>query len=163
MPRLQVAVDVDAPITTVFAAMTDWPRQREWMLGTGVRMYDGSGASASGRGVGAELRAVTGIGGLGVVDTMRIIEWDPPRICRVRHTGSLIRGSAAFEVRERSGASTVVWTEHLDLPLGWLGGLGWPLLKPVATVGLWCSLRRFAAWAPTWTPSGSNEPSADRG
>jgi uncharacterized protein YndB with AHSA1/START domain len=31
---LQLTVDVPADPGTVFAAMTDWDRQHEWMLGT---------------------------------------------------------------------------------------------------------------------------------
>ena len=31
---LTVAVDVDAPAEDLWAAVTDWPGQDEWMLGT---------------------------------------------------------------------------------------------------------------------------------
>jgi hypothetical protein len=56
-------VNVDASPETVFAAATDWDRQREWMLGTTVRVLRGDGRS-----IGSELEAVTGIAGIGVAD-----------------------------------------------------------------------------------------------
>ena len=138
---LRLEVDVDAPAERTWAAVTDWDRQGEWMLGTSVRA-----TGQDGRGVGGELRAVTGVGRAGVVDTMVITEWDPPRIARVRHTGRLVRGTAAFEVRERGDASTFVWSETLDLPLGAAGRLGWRVLRPAFLWGLKLSLRRFAAF-----------------
>jgi uncharacterized protein YndB with AHSA1/START domain len=139
---LRLEVDVDAPVERTWAAATDWDRQGEWMLGTSVRA-----TAQGGTGVGGGLRAVTGIGRLGFVDTMVISEWDPPRIARVRHTGRVVRGSAAFEVRERAGGSTFVWSETLDLPLGAVGRAGWRLVKPAFLWGLRLSLRRFADFA----------------
>jgi hypothetical protein len=94
------------------------------------------------------IRAATGVGPLAVVDTMEITGWDPPHGAYVRHLGKLVRGTAAFEVRERPGGSTFVWTEDLDLPLGAVGRLGFRLLRPALRYGLALSLRRFAAWVP---------------
>lgn len=141
---LRLEVDVDAPVERTWAAATDWDRQGEWMLGTTVRATE-----AAGRGVGGGLRAVTGIGRVGVVDTMRITEWDPPRIARVLHTGRIVRGTAAFEVRERPGGSVFAWSETLELPFGALGRLGWRVARPAFVWGLKLSLRRFAALAAT--------------
>jgi Polyketide cyclase / dehydrase and lipid transport len=146
--HLRLEVDVPAPADRTWAAVTDWDRQGEWMLGTSVRATD-----QDGKGVGGGLRAVTGIGRVGVVDTMVITEWDPPRIARVRHTGRLVRGDAAFEVRtepipeqpELEG-SVFVWSEELDLPLGAVGRLGWRVVRPAFLWGLRRSLERFAAF-----------------
>jgi uncharacterized protein YndB with AHSA1/START domain len=146
---LRLEVDVDAPVETTWAAATDWDRQGEWMLGTTVR-----GTDQGGRGVGGGLRAVTGIGRFGVVDTMTITEWDPPRIARVLHTGRVVKGTAAFETRERPGGSVFVWSETLDLPLGALGRLGWRVLRPAFVLGLKLSLRKFAAWATSHDAGG---------
>lgn len=68
-------VIVDAPPEVVFAALTDWPTQGQWMLGTRV-WSDGSG-----QGVGAQLSAFTGVGRLGFLDTMEITEWEPLGWC----------------------------------------------------------------------------------
>ena len=139
---LVLRVDVDATPEQVFAGATDWAGQGEWMLGTRVR-----GTALGGRGVGGGIRAVTGFGPLGVVDTMEITAWDPPRACLVRHTGRVVRGTGAFEVRPGSAGSVFVWSERLDLPLGALGRFGFRLLRPAFVAGLRWSLRRFAAWA----------------
>jgi uncharacterized protein YndB with AHSA1/START domain len=140
--HLRFEVDVAAPVEQTWAAATDWDRQGEWMLGTTVR-----GTVNDGRGVGGRLRAVTGVGRLGVVDTMEITGWDPPYGAYVRHLGRVVRGTAAFEVKQRSGGSTFVWTEELDLPLGAVGRLGFRLLRPAFVAGLKFSLAKFARWA----------------
>lgn len=138
---LRCEVDVEAPPEQVFAAMTDWSQHQHWMLGTRV---EADGVNA----VGTELHAVTGVGAVGLPDTMRITEWDPPRICRVEHIGRIVRGTAAFEVLPTDTGSHVVWSERLDLPLGRLGRLGWPLIRPAFAAGVRLSLRRLARWAP---------------
>jgi hypothetical protein len=90
---------------------------------------------------------VTGVGRFGVVDTMEITGWDPPHGAYVRHLGRVVRGTAAFEVRQRSGGSTFVWTEELDLPLGAVGRLGFRLVRPAFVLGLKYSLAKFGRWA----------------
>ncbi|TDP93809.1 polyketide cyclase/dehydrase/lipid transport protein [Labedaea rhizosphaerae] len=139
-------VRVAAPAEMVWAAVTDWPRQGEWMLATAVRVTGGSG-----RGAGSTLAARTGVGPLGFTDHMEITSWQPPVRCEVRHTGKVVCGTASFEVRP-VGASTseLVWTERLDLPLGALGRVGWPLVRPGFRLGVRYSLRRFAKFAEAY-------------
>jgi polyketide cyclase/dehydrase/lipid transport protein len=148
VPEVIETVDVAAPAGQVWAALVDWDRQGEWMLLTDVSTHEGGA-----QGVGGRLAARTGIprpGGrrLGVLDTMLITRWDPPNRVDVRHTGRVVRGTGTFEIRPRGAtASTFVWTEQLDLPLGRLGRLGWPLVRPAMVAGVRLSLRRFAAYA----------------
>jgi uncharacterized protein YndB with AHSA1/START domain len=138
--EITVSVDVDAPVETVWGEVTDWESQGEWMLGTAVKVTRGDGTS-----VGSELAATTGVGPLGVTDTMEIVGWDPPHRATVRHTGRVVRGSGVFTVLERRTddgreASTFVWSEQLDLPLGALGALGWPVVNPAFARGVKRSL-----------------------
>ncbi len=142
MAELTVTVDVDAPVPRVWAALTDWQRQGDWMLGTTVRPTAGAGDQ-----VGDEIEARTGVGKLGFSDRMRITRWEPPHVCEVLHVGRLVRGPGTFAVRERGTGSTVVWSEQLDLPFGRLGRWGWPVVRPAARWGLQLSLHRFARWA----------------
>jgi uncharacterized protein YndB with AHSA1/START domain len=147
MPELVETVAVDAPPERVWAALTDWVRQGEWMLATDVRTVDGPAQEVGGR-----LAARTGVplpGGrhLGVLDTMLVTRWEPPHRVDVRHTGRVVRGTGVFEVRPRGTGSTFVWREVLDLPLGALGAAGWPLVRPAMRAGVRLSLRRFAAFA----------------
>jgi hypothetical protein len=149
MPELTETVDVDAPPERVWAALIDWVRQGEWMLATHVTTLGGTAQEVGGR-----LAARTGVpvpGGrrLGVLDTMLITRWEPPRRVDVRHTGRVVRGTGVFEVRPRGELSTFVWTEVLDLPLGALGRLGWPVVRPAMRAGVRLSLRRFAEFART--------------
>jgi hypothetical protein len=137
-----IAVDVviDAPPEAVWSAVTDWPRQSEWMLGTVVRSTDLDGV-----GVGGGLEAFTGVGRLGVLDTMVITEWDPPRRCVVLHTGKVVKGLGIFEVVALPGGrSRFVWAEELDLPLGVLGKAGWPIVRPGFAWGVGRSLQKLA-------------------
>jgi polyketide cyclase/dehydrase/lipid transport protein len=144
--RVDARVDVDAPPETVFAAATDWERQGEWMLGTTVRVRRGDGRS-----VGSEVEAVTGIRGIGVTDSMRITVWDAPSRCEMRHLGTVVRGTGIFTVQPRDrDAATFEWAEQLELPLGVLGAVGWPLIRPVFDWGLRLSMARFADFCRTY-------------
>lgn len=139
--RVNERVDVAAPAEDVFAALTDWSGQGDWMFATSVRPTRGYG-----REDGDEITAFTGLGRIGFTDTMTITEWDPPRVCRVRHTGRIVRGTAVFGVvADGPERSQVEWTEELDLPFGALGRLAFLAGRPVFTYFVRLSLRRFAA------------------
>jgi uncharacterized protein YndB with AHSA1/START domain len=134
--ELVVTAEVRAPAAAVWELLTDWDRHDSWMLLT---------RATGGRGEGEPIEAFTGIGPLAVRDTMTILVWEPPHRCVVRHTGRVVRGSGAFEVEELGPEhSRIVWSEWLDLPLGPLGRLGWPLVRPLARLGVAVSLRRLA-------------------
>ena len=146
MPELVETVDVDAPPERVWAALTDWTRQGEWMLLTDVEVTGGDPHAVGGR-----LAARTGLPvrgrRLGVLDTMVVTAWDSPRRAVVQHTGRIIRGPGTFEVTPQGAGSLVTWTEQLWLPFGLLGQLAWPLVKPAAVAGIRLSLKRFADFA----------------
>lgn len=141
--ELRMGVGITESAETVWAAATDWTRQGEWMLGTEVRVLGGDG------GLGSRLAAFTGIGRVGVLDTMEIVEWRPPVCCRVRHVGKWIVGQGGFRViRDVPHACTFVWWERLQLPA--MGALVWPWMRPAVRWGLDRSLRRFAAFCPRY-------------
>lgn len=138
--HIAVDVVVDAPPEAVWAAVTDWPRQSEWMLGTKVWSTDQDGV-----GVGGGIEAFTGVGRVGFLDTMVITEWDPPRRCVVQHTGRVVKGLGIFEVVALpEGRSRFVWAEELEVPLGIVGKAGWPLVKPGFAWGVRRSLNKLA-------------------
>jgi len=138
--HIAVDVVVDAPPEAVWTAVTDWPRQSEWMLGTKVWSTDQDGV-----GVGGGIEAFTGVGRVGFLDTMVITEWDPPRRCVVQHTGRVVKGLGIFEVVALpQGRSRFVWAEELDVPLGIVGKAGWPLVKPGFAWGVRRSLNKLA-------------------
>lgn len=124
-------VDVDAPQQRVWDLLVDWTRQSEWIPATQVR------AVGDGQGLGARVEAWTGLGPAGFLDTMTVTAWDPPRRCEVLHTGRVVRGEGGFVVTPRGdAASRLEWWERLVLPGGRLGGLSWPLARPLVERGL---------------------------
>lgn len=141
-----LSVDVPASAGTTWLALTDWTRQREWLLGTQVHVVAGNGRS-----VGSRILAFTGLGGVGFTDEMEIVAWEPPVRCTVRHLGKLVNGSGTFYVQAGGEtSSTFVWSEQLELPLGLVGKLGWSALRPAFVLGLRSSLHRFAAFAESY-------------
>jgi uncharacterized protein YndB with AHSA1/START domain len=147
--EVRLDVIVDAPVDVVFAAVTDWPGQAEWMLGTRVELRSGDGRS-----VGSELVAWTGLG-VGFWDTMVITRWDPPYRVDVLHTGAVVRGTGTMEVVALPGGrSRFVWSEELDLPLGVVGRFGWPVARPLFLAGVRRSLRAFARWVESGSRTG---------
>ena len=138
--HVDVDVILDVDQAAAWAAVTDWAGQSQWMLGTQVRA-----TVADGVGVGGVVEAFTGIGPLGVWDTMVITEWDPPHRAAVVHTGRVIRGTGTFEVFALpAGRSRFVWAEDLELPAGRAGQLGWPVVRPLVAAGVRASLARLA-------------------
>lgn len=142
--EVRLEVVVEAPVEQTWGAATDWDRQGEWMLGTRVRS-----TAREGVGVGGGIEAFTGLGRLGFLDTMEITAWEPPYRCAGLHTGRVVRGTGVFEVRALGeGRSVFVWSEQLELPLGAVGRVGWPLVRPLFLAGVRRSLDRFALWVP---------------
>ena len=140
MEHIELEVAVNAPAHKVWDAITNWPAQGQWMLGTKVEAVDGDGT-----GVGGKIAAFTGIGPIGFLDTMEITTWNPPARCDVLHTGRVVRGTGTFEVVKLSETeSKFVWSEDLDLPLGWLGEAGFAVLRPAFVFGVRKSLEKFA-------------------
>jgi uncharacterized protein YndB with AHSA1/START domain len=137
--ELVASADVAAAPERVWAALTDWSAHDRWMVLTRAH---------GGQGQGATIEAFTGVGRVGLRDPMTVLVWEPPERCVVRHTGRVVRGSGAFEVAPLpGGGSRVTWSEWLELPLGRLGRLGWPLVRPLARAGLAWSLRRLGRYA----------------
>jgi hypothetical protein len=134
--RLSIDVVIAAPPDVVWQAVTDWPAQSDWMLATTVRTTKNDG-----RGLGGQFEAFSGIGKLGVLDTMVVTEWQPPHRVVVEHTGALIRGLGIFEVFALpDGRSRFVWGEELVVPLGAAGRAGWALGRPLVAVAVRRSL-----------------------
>jgi uncharacterized protein YndB with AHSA1/START domain len=138
--RVALDVIIEADVQTVFNAITQWAEQGRWMVGTRVEVREGDGRS-----LGSQVAAWTGAGPVGFWDTMTITRWDEPYRVDVLHTGSVVRGTGTMEVVALpQGRSRFVWSEDLDLPLGALGRLGWPLARPAFLAGVQRSLDAFA-------------------
>lgn len=139
MERIQLEVIVHAPAELVWNRLTDWPSQSEWMLGTKV--------SGTGAGVDGEISAFTGIGPIGFLDTMIITRWKPPYRCDVLHTGKVVKGTGSFIVEKiNKNMSKFIWVEYLNLPLGFVGRIGFKIVRPLFVLGVQKSLDKFAKY-----------------
>ena len=136
-----VTVELDLPVSLAFVKATDWLGQGQWIPLTNVRVVSGDGRS-----VGSRMEAFTGVGRLGFLDVIDVTGWDPPNRVDVMHVGRLLRGPGAFEFRALpSGGTALTWSEWLDLPLGRIGRMLWPVLRPLATALLRIALHRLVA------------------
>ena len=128
--RREVALDV--PAGAAWDYVTDWPRQGEWVPHTRVEHVDPDDPAV---GVGGRLRGWSGLGPVGVWDTMTITSWerrpDGGGRCEVLHTGAVVRGEGEFEVvAEGEQRSRFLWSEMALVPFGRVGALGFRAARP---------------------------------
>ncbi|HEY3510547.1 MULTISPECIES: SRPBCC family protein [Kribbella] len=121
-----------------WAVVMDWERQSRWMLFTRV-WATGNGGS----GVGGGVAARTSVGGVGFTDDMVITHWDPPRECTVKHLGTIVRGTGTFSIHPAGSGSAFTWSEDVVPPLGRVGVLAWPVVRPAFELMMRISLRRL--------------------
>ncbi len=143
--RLEVVQRIAAPRESVWAVLTTWERQPEWMLDA----KDVEVLTPARTGEGVTLRCPTNLLGVTVQDVMRVTGWDEPRYLEVTHLGRIITGTGAFELAEDGPDATVVtWWEQIDPPLGRLGEWGAStLVLPILRRIFGRSLRNLAALA----------------
>ena len=165
MPELVERIDVDAPPEQVWAALTDWERQGEWMLAHrrphGRRRRRRVCTAGWPRAPGCRCPAA---GTSASLDTMVITKWEPPRLVEVQHTGRRrARARASSRSSRAASGSTFVWTERLYLPLRLpRASSAGCLVRPFALFGvrpLAAALRRGRRpLAGASDPSAKNEP-----
>ena len=100
--HIAISLKIDAPIQKVWDSLAQWEKQGEWMLQTKVWV-----TSEITEGVGTSINAFTGIGPLGVLDSMTVTAWQPPHTCDVLHTGKIIKGTGRFHLRELNAQTTI--------------------------------------------------------
>jgi len=110
--HIAISLKIDAPIQKVWDSLAQWEKQGEWMLQTKVWV-----TSEITEGVGTSINAFTGIGPLGVLDSMTVTAWQPPHTCDVLHTGKIIKGTGRFHLRELNAQTTIFdWSEEVLAP-----------------------------------------------
>lgn len=127
MPRLTVAVTLQAPPRRVWDAVEDISSHVDWMEDAVAIRFTSETTS----GVGTTFDCDTRIGPFRLVDRMEITRWAPGRAMGVRHRG-LVTGEGEFRlVPRRRGRTRFVWSERLHFPW-WMGGpVGAVLARPV--------------------------------
>lgn len=139
--RVAASVDVNTDPQTAFAAVVDLRAQEKWIIAT--RLYAIAGPVNVPQ-VGSRFAAFTGVASLGFLDVLVSTEYDPPWRWVTEHEGDFVNGVGIFQVEPMGSRCRVTWAEELNLPFGLLGRLGWPLVRPIARLGLLFSLRRMA-------------------
>lgn len=140
--RVSLSIQINTSIDIAFQYLTDWPKQHEWMLGTHVEVKSEGDA----RYVGGKIAAFTGVGPVGFWDTMTITTWQAPHYVEVDHTGKLVRGIGYMRFTEIDEVHCLFeWGEVLEIPLGFIGRMGFGLLRPFFLFGVKKSLEVFKA------------------
>lgn len=157
---VQVRASIDLPGVSesrAFAAMVDLAAQERWMIAT--KLYP----IASGAPVpqpGSRVVAFTGAGGLGFLDTMTVIEYDPPHRWVVAKDGRFLRGVGTMRVDAEVDGCRATWINELTPPFGPLGRVAFWCAGPIASVALRACLRRLARMLDRAEFPGANGASA---
>lgn len=138
LKEITVSIEVAASRGTVFAAVTDWENQSNWVLLTKVR-----GVGTDSHKAGGQIEAFTGFGKIGFLDTMTITNWEDNKLCEVTHTGKVVKGKGIFVVTKHQDGSVFTWTEETEVPFGVFGRMGWFIAKPIIKVSMYASLKRL--------------------
>lgn len=99
MEPFEIAREVPFSQQEAFSRLTDWERHGDVVPLTTVRLTDTGFVARS------------GFGRLAFDDPMDVVEWDPPRFCRLEKRGRVIRGWAEISVWPTESGSTVMWRE----------------------------------------------------
>lgn len=101
MPLFTLTRDVRLSPQEAWDRVTNWPRHADFVPLTTIRKAEGG------------FVARTGIGILGFDDPMEIVEWRPPRHCRLEKRGSVVLGWAELTVEPLGELSRVTWKEEI--------------------------------------------------
>ena len=136
-----IAITVKLPVSIdkAWDSIQDWESQSNWMLLTKVWV-----TSKIRKGIGTEIEAFTGLVPskkfFGILDSMRVTQWNPPYSCEVLHTGKIIKGTGLFQLEKINEEETLFhWSEIVIAPRALFF-----LIFPGLYLGVRISLSRFA-------------------
>jgi len=116
--RVHVAVEIDAELSRVWAALERIEDHVQWMADAVAIRFD----TEQRRGTGTTFVCDTKVGPIKLADRMAITAWEPPTVMDVRHDG-LVTGTGRFTLTpiDLGRRTKFVWQETLAFPW-WLGG-----------------------------------------
>lgn len=124
---IELSQTLPGPPEVVWALITDWEHQDDWML----EASDFVVTSAHREGVGVEAEATIRIAGVTTRDKIRVVGWEPNRRLALEHTGR-VSGKGEIHLTPLGKDRThVFWREELQPPAGILGALGLSSFKPI--------------------------------
>jgi hypothetical protein len=132
MARLETRRHILAALEDAWAVVSDFERQREWMVDIrSLRVV-----SEQKQGVGTVVEATSAIFGLPVIrDRIEVTAWDPPRRLDVRRRtppaglGRIaLQGTGSFILEPKGDGTLFTWIEDVEVPFGPLGAVGWRVL-----------------------------------
>lgn len=148
--RLEVSVEADASVATVWEVLIDWTGQSRWIPLTTVRVMTDRKV-----GVGVRAEALSGVWlgriPLGLLDRFIVTGWSPPTTdmaaLEVFHLGPYFTGEGIFRLMGHGGKTTLSCTEVFSVPGGLLIEGPARLARPALRAGLARSLRALIAIA----------------
>ena len=140
---LRITINLPCSQERAWAAIADWESQGNWMLQTKVwvtsQIREGAGTSISAF-TGPLYKFYPKFSSLGLLDTMVVTKWQPPKICDVVHTGKVLKGTGSFVLSPINSTSTKFnWSETIE----W-SRIKFLAIAPFLWVGVRISLARLS-------------------
>ncbi|MBT8199750.1 MAG: SRPBCC family protein [Acidimicrobiia bacterium] len=128
--QVSVSVPLQVSIGEAWEKLSDLEDHVNWMAD--AERIDFEGELRSGPGV--TMHVLTRIGPFSTTDVIKVVEWEPPRLIRVDHTG-LFTGHGAFHLAPMGDSATLfTWEEEILFPWYLGGPIGAGFAKPVLTL-----------------------------
>ena len=138
--RLKGGAVLDAVPEMVWAVISDWERQAEWIPDVRrIRVLSPE------RELGARLAVSTKVFGIPLTtDLVRVTGWDPPRGLTMIRRG-FVRGTGRWQLEPDPRGTRFGWTEEIRIPIPVLGELLLRAYRPVMRRLMRRSLGNLAA------------------
>jgi len=142
MVRIRIKLHLPHRIDSVWAELTDWEANSNWIPQTRVTVTNQT------LGAGTEFVGVSKVGPIVLEDRMRVCNWSPPvegkAAARVSKLGPVLFGDAGFELTADGEGTSLVWFENVNLKWQLITAVMKPVLTPIAWLLFRTALARFA-------------------
>ncbi len=129
---MQVSVSVRLPLSIqqAWQKLSDLEDHVNWMADAERIDFEGDQRS----GAGVVMNVLTRVGPFTTTDVIEVVEWDPPRLIGVEHTG-LFTGRGRFLLDATDDRDTLfTWEEEIIFPWYLGGPFGAAVAKPVLSL-----------------------------
>ena len=117
--RIERSIDLPCGAEEVWAVLTDWERQADWMLDADAVEV----TSEVREGIGVTLAVRTRLFQVpAFTETIEVVVWAPPTELVIAH-GPPVVGRGIWALEEHDGGTRFTWTEEVVLATSVLGGM----------------------------------------